>query len=144
MNTDTGACAQQERTVSEINGELKGSHVKQASGRLREAALRFCFASMIARCRRKLLVKSAERSTKLRHSKTMMRPGSMPSNVSECCRAPAERNEWSTKLLHSNDDETGVDAVQRLNKSCLALAERKAAYVYMAHSKRNKDPTSPS
>ncbi len=95
--------------------------MKQASGGLREAALRFCFASMMARCRRKLLVKSSERSTKLCHSKTMMRPGSMPCSVSACCRAPVERDEWSTKLSHSNDDETGVDAVQRLNTSCICI-----------------------
>ncbi len=55
-------------TVSTINGEPKGSHVKQASGKLRKAALRSCFADTMSRCRRKLLVKSAERSAKWCHS----------------------------------------------------------------------------
>ncbi len=59
----------------------------------------------------------------------------MPCNVSACCRAPVERDVRSTKLYHLNDDETGVDAVQRPSLF-RAPVERKAEYVYTAHSKR--------
>ncbi len=60
--------------------------------------------------------------------------------------------ERSTKWCHSNDDETGDNAVQRL-KMLSSTVERKNALapmailrrmVYAAHIKRNEDPASPS
>ena len=60
--------------------------------------------------------------------------------------------ERSTKWRHSNDDETGDNAVQRL-KMLSSTVEQKAAVaqtvilrrmVYTVHIQRNEDPASPS